>query len=88
MFYTENEINELKDRLIQRADIIKDNINKSQQEIELMRNQSPTDEGDYAVLINDNSYSLSRRSFTISMCSSPRKPHLKPKPSAAEVSGS
>jgi len=49
------EINELKEQLIKKADNIKFNISKSQDEIELMRNQSPTDEGDYAVLSNDTS---------------------------------
>ncbi len=34
------------------------------------------------------SYSRSSRSWTISMCSRPRKPQRKPKPSAAEFSGS
>jgi len=53
--YTNEEINELKDKLIQKTETIKSNIQKAQKEIELMRNQSPTDEGDYAVLINDTS---------------------------------
>ena len=47
------EINELKSKLIQKAENIKINIERAQHEIELMRNQSPTDEGDYAVLNND-----------------------------------
>ena len=34
------------------------------------------------------SYSRSSRSWTISMWSSPRKPHRKPNPSATEFSGS
>ena len=40
------------------------------------------------VAISSRSYSRSRRSRTMSMCSSPRKPQRKPKPSASEVSGS
>jgi len=53
--YTNEEINEFKEKLVQKIEIIKANIDKSNREIELMRNQSPTDEGDYAVLINDTS---------------------------------
>ena len=53
--YNENDINNLKAELIAKAERIKENIGKSKNEIELMRNQSPTDEGDYAVLINDSS---------------------------------
>ena len=41
-----------------------------------------------AVVIRSRSNSRSSRSWTISMWSRPRKPQRKPKPSAAEVSGS
>ncbi|MCY1452496.1 hypothetical protein D9M71_694190 [compost metagenome] len=41
-----------------------------------------------AVVIRSRSYSRSRRSWMISMCSMPRKPIRKPKPSASELSGS
>jgi DnaK suppressor protein len=51
--YIIEEINELKVELIQKAENIKINIGKAQFEIELMRNQNPTDEGDYAVITND-----------------------------------
>ena len=40
------------------------------------------------VVSSSRSYSRSRRSRTMSMCSSPRKPQRNPKPSASEVSGS
>ena len=40
------------------------------------------------VASSDRSYSRSSRSRTMSMCSRPRKPQRKPKPSACEVSGS
>ena len=40
------------------------------------------------VASSSRSYSRSRRSRTMSMCSSPRKPQRKPKPSASLVSGS
>ncbi len=53
--YTKEEINELKEQLLEMENKIKNNIGKAQNEIELMRNQSPTDEGDYAVLMNDTS---------------------------------
>ena len=53
--YKIEDINELKEQLIAREERIKKNIGKAQNEIELMRNQSPTDEGDYAVLMNDTS---------------------------------
>ena len=53
--YNENDINSLKEELISKSERIKANIGKARNEIELMRNQSPTDEGDYAVLINDSS---------------------------------
>ena len=43
---------------------------------------------DGIVASSSRSYSRSRRSRTMSMCSSPRKPQRKPKPSASEVSGS
>ena len=42
----------------------------------------------FALVTSDSSYSRSRRSCTMSMCSSPRKPQRKPKPSAVETSGS
>jgi len=51
----QEEILKLKDELIKMADSIKSNISKAEEEIELMRNQCPTDEGDYAVLNNDTS---------------------------------
>ena len=41
-----------------------------------------------AVVTRSMLNSRSSRSCTISMCSSPRKPQRKPKPSAIEVSGS
>ncbi|MCY1294450.1 hypothetical protein D9M70_437430 [compost metagenome] len=41
-----------------------------------------------AVVIRSRSYSRSRRSWMISMCSMPRKPMRKPKPRASELSGS
>ena len=41
-----------------------------------------------AVVTRSMSNSRSSRSWTISMCSRPRKPQRKPKPSATEVSGS
>ena len=40
------------------------------------------------VVMRARSNSRSSRSWTISMCSSPRKPQRNPKPSAVEVSGS
>jgi hypothetical protein len=40
-----------------------------------------------AVVIRSRSYSRSRRSWMISMCSMPRKPQRKPKPRASELSG-
>jgi len=55
MFYTKEEIEFFKKELLIRADNIKKNIQKAKNEIELMRNQNPTDEGDYAVLMNDSS---------------------------------
>jgi len=53
--YRKEEIEELRIQLIEMADKIKNNINSSKNKIELMRNQSPTDDGDYAVLMNDSS---------------------------------
>jgi len=47
------DIEYLRAELLEMADKLKSNIAKAEEEIELMRNQSPTDEGDYAVLIND-----------------------------------
>ena len=41
-----------------------------------------------AVAMRDRSNSRSRRSRTISMCSSPRNPQRNPNPSAPDVSGS
>ena len=41
-----------------------------------------------AVVMRSMSYSRSRRSCTMSMCSMPRKPQRKPKPRACETSGS
>ena len=43
---------------------------------------------DGIVAMRSMPYSRSRRSRTMSMCSRPRKPHLKPKPSASDTSGS
>ena len=40
------------------------------------------------MVIKSKSYSLSSLSWMISMCSSPRNPHLNPNPIAAEFSGS
>ena len=48
------ELEELRVELILMAENIKENIAKAEEEIDLMRNQSPTDEGDYAVLLNDS----------------------------------
>lgn len=53
--YKEEDILELKAQLILMRDKIKSNINSAKTEIDLMRNQNPTDEGDYAVLMNDTS---------------------------------
>ncbi len=53
--YREEDILELKEQLIVMRDKIKSNINSAKIEIDLMRNQNPTDEGDYAVLMNDTS---------------------------------
>ena len=53
--YNESDINALKIELIEKAENIKSNIGKAKNEIELMRNQSPTDDGDHAVLMNDTS---------------------------------
>ncbi|MOA10361.1 hypothetical protein D3C78_1302470 [compost metagenome] len=39
------------------------------------------------MVIRSRSYSRSRRSWMISMCSMPRKPQRKPKPRASELSG-
>ena len=41
-----------------------------------------------AVVMSSSSNSRSSRSWTISRCSRPRKPHRNPKPRAAEFSGS
>lgn len=49
------ELASLKDELLKMQEDIKKNINKAEDEISLMRQQSPTDEGDYAVLLNDTS---------------------------------
>ena len=43
---------------------------------------------DGGVTINDRSNSLSNLSITISKCSRPKNPHLKPNPKAEDVSGS
>ena len=48
------EIEELRIELIEMANNIRKNISQAEKEIDLMRNQSPTDEGDYAVLLNDS----------------------------------
>ena len=40
------------------------------------------------VIRNSRLYSLCTRSLIISMCSNPKKPHLKPCPSDCELSGS
>ncbi len=52
---TEKEILEFKKILIERKNKILENIKKYENEINLMRNQSPRDEGDFAVLTNDAS---------------------------------
>ncbi len=49
----EEDIQELKQELLKMKETLKSNIAKAEHEINLMRQQSPTDEGDYAVLIND-----------------------------------
>jgi DnaK suppressor protein len=46
---------EFKEILIEKRDNILKNIQKCETEIDLMRGQSPTDEGDYAVLTNEAS---------------------------------
>ncbi len=46
--YFKNELLELKQKII-------NNIKKSSNEIDLMRQQNPNDEGDYSVLLNDSS---------------------------------
>ncbi len=51
--YRKEDILELKKELENLEKKIKANINKSKTEIELMRNQNPTDEGDFSVLMND-----------------------------------
>ncbi len=48
------DLEELKKELIEMSRTIKENIKKAEEEINLMRNQSPTDEGDFAVLLNDS----------------------------------
>ncbi len=48
------ELEDLKKELLEMAENIRKNIAKAEEEINLMRNQSPTDEGDYAVLLNDS----------------------------------
>ncbi len=53
--YRKEDLEQLKSELIELADKIKSNISKSQTDIELMRNQSPTDEGDFSLLMNDTS---------------------------------
>lgn len=42
-----------KDELLALKNSINKNVNSAEKEITLMRHQSPTDEGDYAVLLND-----------------------------------
>ena len=46
--YFKNELLNLKSKIIK-------NIKKSSNEIDLMRQQNPNDEGDYSVLLNDSS---------------------------------
>jgi DnaK suppressor protein len=53
--YRESEILKLKEELIEMAEKLKSNISKAENEINLMRQQCPTDEGDFAVLNNDTS---------------------------------
>jgi len=53
--YKKEDIEQLKEQLILMSEKIKNNIESSKNKIELMRNQSPTDEGDFAVLMNDSS---------------------------------
>ncbi len=50
---TEIEILEFKKILLEKKNSILESIRKYETEIVLMRGQSPTDEGDYAVLTND-----------------------------------
>ncbi len=52
---TQKELEFFQQELIKEADKIKENIQNARCKIELMRNQSPTDEGDYALLTNDSS---------------------------------
>jgi len=49
-----SEIEEFKVMLLEKRQKIKINIEKAKNEIGLMRNQSPTDEGDYAILTNES----------------------------------
>jgi len=48
------ELKEFKRMLLDKKDRIVINVEKFKNEIGLMRNQSPTDEGDYAVLTNES----------------------------------
>lgn len=52
---TEKELLEFKKSLLEKKSKILENIKKYENEINLMRNQSPKDEGDFAVLTNDAS---------------------------------
>ncbi|NPA28378.1 MAG: RNA polymerase-binding protein DksA [Epsilonproteobacteria bacterium] len=45
---------ELKEELLILKEKLQSNIRKANSEIDLMRNQTPTDEGDFAVLTNDS----------------------------------
>ena len=51
---SELELKEFQRMLLDKKERIALNIEKFQNEIGLMRNQSPTDEGDYAVLNNES----------------------------------
>ena len=56
--YSQEEIIELKAELLRIKEKLQINIAKAKTEVSLMRNQSPNDEGDYAVLTNDSSVDL------------------------------
>lgn len=50
-----SEVKFFKNELLTLKNSIGKNIHSAEKEITLMRNQSPTDDGDYAVLMNDTS---------------------------------
>jgi DnaK suppressor protein len=51
---TNKELEEFKSMLLEKRQKILANVKKAKNEIGLMRNQSPTDEGDHAVLTNES----------------------------------